>query len=375
MGLFAWLLFLSAGLLAAQSSADVGELLRRAAEAQERGDLNGTVRELEQAVRQNPSHAEAWARLGMVQRRLTNLDSASRALERSVRISPDPRVRVLLAFTYIDQGRARDAIPLLKSSFEGEQTDTVKTAVGQRLVECYLATGAAEQAMPALQTLRRIAPDDPGVLYLAAKVYMSLWNASFQHLLAKAPSSYQVNLIRAEALEAQERYAEAAHEYRQIVKSNPELHGIHYGLARALMRSGAGSAVAAEATWALRKELELNPNHGGALVELGELYFRNGELQEAAEQFSKLLKIAPEHFAATLGLAKVLIAQKQWANALNHLQAAEKIAPAEPAVQYNLMLAYRGLGRTEESRRAFAAFERLKQQQSPASFVSPAVPR
>jgi Flp pilus assembly protein TadD len=61
-----------------------------------------------------------------------------------------------------------------------------------------------------------------------------------------------------------------------------------------------------------------------------------------------------------MGLAKVMIAEKQWSKALEQLEAAAKIAPQDPAVHYNLMLAYRGLGRAAEAKQAFENFERLK---------------
>ena len=65
---------------------------------------------------------------------------------------------------------------------------------------------------------------------------------------------------------------------------------------------------------------------------------------------------------ARIGLAKILIAEKQWSNALEHLEAASKQAPDEEAVVYNLMIVYRGLGRSEDARRAFDQFQRLKEQ-------------
>jgi tetratricopeptide (TPR) repeat protein len=279
-------------------------------------------------------------------------------------LEPNPRLKILLAFTYIDTGRCRDAIPLLSPVFASEQNPAVKSSVGQRLVECHLAAGTpadAEKALTVVQKLRQATPEDPDILFLASKVYMTLWNDTFQLLIAKAPNSYQVHMIQAEALESQERFAEAANEYRQIVKIAPQLTGIHYRLGFALLRGGSPTESEAEALAAFRKELELNPYHAGALTAIGEIQLKKSLPEEAARSFSQAIQLQPGDSAARVGLAKVLISQKEWSKALEQLQAAEKLAPNDESVYYNLMLAYRGLGRPGDAKRAFEAFQRGKE--------------
>src|SRR4029450_12806026 len=185
---------LGAVLLWAQKDIDVRAHLERAEQALQRSDPETARKELQEAVRLNPSSAEAHARLGMVYRKLGMPAQAAESLEQAVRLEPDPRVKVLLAFSYKEAGRHRDAIPLLEASFESEQKDSLRSVVGQHLVEFHMAVGAPEQALAVVQKLRQIAPDDPGVLYLSSKVYLTLWNGAFQRMMAKSPDSYQVHL-------------------------------------------------------------------------------------------------------------------------------------------------------------------------------------
>jgi tetratricopeptide (TPR) repeat protein len=325
----------------------------------------GVLEELRRAVRSSPSDAEAHGRLGIAYRKLGMHAEAVESLERAVRLGTDPGVKVLLAFSYMDTGRYTDAIPLLAAAFEAEQKGAVRSAVGQRLVECYLATGAEEQALPVVQKLREIAPDDPGVLYLSSKVYLNLWNSAFQRMVAKAPDSYHVRLVRAEALEAQERFAEAAVQYREILKIAPQLAGLHYRLGRLILRSQSSGDTEEEALAEFRKELERNPSDVRALAEAGEIHLRRKRLKEAARRFEQAVRLQPEYVPARVGWAKVLMAERQWAKALEHLETASKLAPEEEAVAYNLMLVYRGLGRTADASRAFETFQRLKQRPQP----------
>jgi tetratricopeptide (TPR) repeat protein len=339
---------------------DIRPYLDRAETAQQRGDMESALKELQEAVRLKPDDAETYTRLGMVYRRMGLAAQATESLERAAKLEPaQSRVKVLLAFSYMDSGRFRDSIPLLAQSLDTEEKDAVKLAVGQRLVECYLALGEREQALPVLTKLRQIAPDNPAVLYLASKVYMNLWNDAFQQMLAKAPESYQVNLIQAEALESQERYAEAAQQYREILKK-AKIPGIHYRLGIALMRSGSGPEADRQALIELQKEIETDPMNVAALTAAGEIHLRNSRQREAGELFSRAAKLQPEFVPAKIGLAKVLIAEKQWAKALDLLEPSAKLAPADEAVHYNLMLAYRALGQTEKAKQAAATVQRLK---------------
>jgi len=335
----------------------------QAEKAQQQGDFQAAASGFQKLIELNPSDAEAHARLGMVFRRLGKGSEATESLERALRLDPKlPRLKVLLAFNYIDSGRCSDAIPLLTGSFEEEREAPIRTVVGQRLAECHLTTGGDERALEVVQQLRQIAPDSPDVLQLSLKVYMSLWNGAFQQLLAKAPASYQARQIVAEGLEAQERFAEAAAEYRQILKMQPQLPGMHYKLGRMLLRSETGAEADEKALVEFRKELEINSGHAAALAEIGDIHLRKSQLAEASRSFEQAVKLQPGYVPATVGLAKVLIAQKQWSKAVEHLEAAAKLAPKEETVHYNLMIAYRGLNRLADAKRAFETFQSLKQQ-------------
>jgi len=321
------------------------------------------VGELQKATRLNPADAEAHARLGLVYRRLGRLPEAIESLDRARRLDPKlPRVNVLLAFAYMDAGRCPDAIPLLAADFDADPKPPVRLVVGRRLAECSLAAGEQERALAVVEKLRQIAPDDPEVLQLALRVYMTSWNGAFQRLLTKAPDSYQAREIMAESLEAQQRFAEAANEYRQILKTEPRLAGLHYKLGRMILRSETSSEADEKALAEFRQELEIQPANVAALAEIGEIHLKGSRIEEASRSFSQAVKLQPGYVPARVGLAKVLLAAKQWPEALEHLEAAAKLAPQDEAVHYNLMIAYRGLERPADAKRAFDTFQRLKRQ-------------
>jgi tetratricopeptide (TPR) repeat protein len=161
-------------------------------------------------------------------------------------------------------------------------------------------------------------------------------------------------------MEAQERFTEAANAYRQVLKIAPQTGGIHYRLGRMILRSRVSNADK-EALAEFRMELEINPADVRALTDIGEIHLGSNRLEEATRSLQQALSLQAGYVPARVALAKVLIAEKQWSKALEHLEAASKLAPDEEAVAYNLMLVYRGLGRSADAKRAFDTFQRLKE--------------
>jgi protein O-GlcNAc transferase len=339
---FALLIVAAAGILLAQQSTEEIDLRKKAAEA-------------------NPQDAEAHARLGIAYRDAGQFSKAAQALEKSLELNPGlPRVPILLAFVYMTGGRYTDAVPILRRAFETEQQPSMRLIVGQRLVECLFTTGGEEEALKVVGELRRLTPDDPDVLYLASKAYANLWNATVQRLLEKSADSYRAHQLLAEVLETQEKFGEAAAEYRAIIRLQPRMPAFHYKLGKMLLRADPTSQGEAAAMTEFRAELDINPFDVPSHVEIGELELKAGRVEDAYKLFSRAVALQPGHAAAQLGLARALIASRQYEKALDPLEQAHRLSPQNEVVVYQKMLALRSLGRQTEARQAQAEFQKLK---------------
>jgi Flp pilus assembly protein TadD len=313
------------------------------------------------AVEKNPGDAEAQARLGIAYQNAGLLHEAARALEQSVKLNPNlPRVPILLAFVYMSTGRYEDAVPLLRRAFESEQEVDMQMVVGQRLVESLFTTGGEEEALQVITKLQRMKPDDPDVLYLASKAHANLWNATVQRLLEKSADSYRAHQLLAEVLETQEKYREAAAEYRTIIQLQPRLPAFHYRLGKMLLRADPSPEGEKAALAEFRAELEISPFDVPCHVEIGDLELKAGRIENAFDLFSKAATLQPRNAIAQLGLARALIADRQYEKALQPLEQARRLAPQNEAVLYQKMLALRSLGRQTEAREAQAEFQKLK---------------
>jgi tetratricopeptide (TPR) repeat protein len=347
--------------------------LRLGIEAQQRGNLQVAIEEFRQSTEADPSRAEAHARLGMAYQSAGMLPQAASALEQALKLDPNlPGVGVLLAFTYQTMGSGEKALPYLAKAFASERDVQVRLLVGQRLVDLYFGAGDSEHGLEIVEKLRHLAPKDPAVLYTASKAYANLWNSTVELLVNTAPDSYRVHQVFAEVFEAQDRFADAAKEYRQIIRMEPNLPGAHYRLGRMILRSGDDAENDQKALGEFRRELEIQPEDVPTYIEIGELDLRAQRLDQAEKDFSHALGIQPANVRGMVGLGNVYLARKQYAQALEQLQPAARIAPEDSSIHYSMMLAYRSLGRAADAQIEYKEFQKLKteEQQRQSSLLN-----
>jgi tetratricopeptide (TPR) repeat protein len=335
--------------------------LKKAAEASARQAWVEAAEEYKEVLKLDPGNAEAQARLGIAYQNAKFVPEAIKALERALQLDPRlPEVPALLGLDYARLDRYSEALPYLEKAFAEENEPAVRSLVGQQLAQSYFVLGKQGMGLTTVQKLRELFPDDPDVLYTAAKAYANLWNDAVQRMIAKAPSSYQVHQMLAEVLDAQEKYSQAAEEYRRIIQIDPNLPGAHYRLGRMILRVDPSNKGNEDALVQFQKELEINPADVPTHVEIGELQLQFRQFDEASRFFSRALELDPSYTAARVGLAKVLIARKEYPMAVEELDEAARQSPNDETIYYNLMIAFRSLGKLDQAQRALDKFEDLK---------------
>ncbi len=258
-----------------------------------------------------------------------------------------------------ESGRCQEALSLLKKEIHRITNRNLRRAAGLAGVHCSVSLHRSDDAVDFIRILTRDFPQDPEVLYQAVHIYSDLSMRASQELLFKAPSSYQVRLLNAEALETQERWNEAASEYRAILSQNPNLPGIHYRLGRLLLslpENAVTSTTRDEARKEFEDELKINPKNTGAEYVLGELARQARDWPQAIDHFSKATKLDPAFADAFIGLGRSFIGDRKFIEAVAPLEHAAKLQPDNPAAHYHLAIAYSRCGRKEDGERASAAF-------------------
>src|SRR5579871_74025 len=256
-----------------------------------------------------------------------------------------------------ESGHCREALPLLKTAISHATIPESKKRLGLDGVHCALSVHDLDGAANFLRGLSSAFPNDPEVLYLMVRVYSDMSIRASQKLMVSAPGSYQVRLLNGEALEAQGKLDEAVAEYREVLKRNPELPGIHNRIGRLILAGPKTDENKKAAQAEFEAEIKIDPSNASAEYILGELARQDQEIPAAIEHFEKAAKLDAGFADAFIGLGRSMLEDGRNAEALKPLQTAEKLRPDNPAVHFYLSTAYRRTGHPEEAQRELALQE------------------
>jgi tetratricopeptide (TPR) repeat protein len=335
-------------------------LAREALVAFNRGDWEAAIRAYEKLVKLSPGVAESFLNLGVAYYSSRHPQDAVQPLRKALKLKPSlTQARYYLGASLAGSGQCEEALPYLKKDTPRASEKHLKYEMGLAGVRCSVALNQPDDAVEFVRILRREFPDDPEVLYQTVHVYSDLSTRASQELIFKAPTSYQVHQLNAEALEAQGKWEEAAKEYRAILEKNARQEGIHYRLGRLILSAPKNATTLADAKKQFEEELKINPSNAGAEYVLGELAFQAAELDRAIEHFSRAVKLEPGFADAFLELGRALIAAGQVAEAVTPLETAVKLQPENPLTHFHLSTAYTRLGRSEEAKRESALHKEL----------------
>ena len=108
-----------------------------------------------------------------------------------------------------------------------------------------------------------------------------------------------------------------------------------------------------DAEAALRTALELDPQNGGARIELGALYEDQGRFAQAAAEFERAIAVDPDHGGAQCQLGRIYRRQGRFAEAEAALRKARELEPRNGWARFELGAFYQDQGRFFEAAAEF----------------------
>jgi tetratricopeptide (TPR) repeat protein len=341
---------------------------REAQAAFSRSDWPLAIQGYEKLVKTAPGTAEYQLKLGIAHYSAGRPNEAISQLRQAQKLGPG----LTLANDYLgaslaESGHCDEALSLLRKAVSRTTDKDFKRTLELDGVRCAMAANHMDDAIDFLRLLTRGYPNDPDVLYLAVHVFSDLSIRASQVLLFTAPSSYQVHELNAEALETQGNWKDAAMEYREVLKKNPNLAGVHYRLGRLLLSAPKTATSLDEARREFEEELKIDPNNAGAEYVLGELAREDQQWPAAIEHFGRAAKLDAGFADAFVGLGRSLIAGGRPAEAIAPLETAKTLQPDNPVPHFHLATAYRRTGRKQDADRELGlhqqASEKARQNQ------------
>ena len=275
--------------------------------------------------------------------------------------APDPLASVQRGIALAGTGHCDQALPLLTKSLARLADKDLMKKAGFSGLRCAMSANQMDPALEFIRVLNREFPNDPQVLYLTVHVFSDLSIRASQTLLFKAPGSYQVHELNAESLETQGNWKDAATEYREVLKKEPNMPGIHFRVGRLLLSAPKTATTTEEAKREFEEELKLDPTNAGAEYVLGELAREEEKWPEAIDHFGKASKLDASFADAHIGFGRALLGGDRPADAVAPLQAAVKLQPDNPATHFHLATAYRRSGRKQEADQEFALYQQASE--------------
>lgn len=318
------------------------------------------IPEYDALVKANPADAEAQANLGVLLYFGHRYEAAAPHLRAALKAKPDMyKLQALLGLAEMhlhDEAGARTDLASALPHLKGEK---VQREVGDALVQSYMASNEIDKAASTVAVLLDADPTNPGLLLSSYRFYSELANNAIITLALAAPESAELHQAMAQALARHGDDDAAVANYRQAIKLDPKLPGIHYELG-SLLYNSVDEKLQAQASAEFEAALVVNPNDEKAQLMMGEDAARHGDLQKALAAESRAVELQPNDPDACAELAKTQLALHQPDKARPLLEHALAIDSMNETAHYRLSTLDRQQGKTEEAQQELAQYQKYK---------------
>ena len=361
---FLALLFCFDRRLAAQLPPQASRAFTQAANAMREGDLNQAGDGFAEVIRLAPSFAEAHFNLGLVREEQGRLADAINSFEKALKLKPRLHgASLFLALAHYKLNHFDQALAAVRKETEAYPKDA---SAWMWLGVIDLAKGQPEEAAAALDKAAQLEPDNSDILYHRGQAHLLVSKNSYERMFKEDPKSWRVHEVLGQIDSDAERYNDAIAEYLEAIKLAPTQPGLHEELGAVYRRA----MKADEADAAFQTELEINPHNAFARYERGVLATERGDGGKGKELIEAAVSERPglPHADYNLGRAEKLLGND--APAVAHLERAIA-SDSDPEIVeqswYQLGTLYRRLHRMEDSQKALAMFQKLKDESTEAS--------
>jgi tetratricopeptide (TPR) repeat protein len=269
------------------------------------------------------------------------------------------KIQALLGIAEKRTGDIKSARADLEKSFPKLQEEKIRIDAGMELIEVYSGMGDLDKAAATISILRGLYPTNPEVLYTSYRIYSDLAAESMLSLSMVAPKSARMHQVMAHEMAKQGNTEGAIKNYREALRLDPQLPGLHFELAEMLNASSAAfSQEAAEGEY--KAALSVNQFDEKSECKLGEIASQRGDLQGSYGHYSRAVQLQPNDSEADIGLAKALAQMNQLEKAEALLGRALQMDPTSAVAHYRLSTLYRQTGRTADAKRELEEYQKYK---------------
>jgi tetratricopeptide (TPR) repeat protein len=311
---------------------------------------------LREIISLDPKNPNAQGNLGVLLFFQGNYAEAIPHMRAALELHPDLwRIVALLGIAEKRIGDPKQAQNDLERAFSNLDDQKIRIQAGLELIELGSASAQFDKALSVAAKLEELAPQDPQILLVAYQLSRRMMDQSLLSMIVVAPDSAEIHMIMAGELGRQGDHSNAVAQYRDAIRLNPTLPGVHFELAEQL-RTSSDPALNAQAEDEYKAALRVNQYDELSWRQLAGILAAKGDFKTAEEHYQKALALQPKDSDAKTGLAIVLISVNRTNEAISLLESAVKDDPTNVVAHYRLSTLYRRVGRTADSQHELDIF-------------------
>lgn len=339
----------------AAASVDFDKLLKEATDARQAEQWDKAVDLYGRIVKLKPDYVEGHWYQGLAYYSLENFKSCRDAFGRVSRLAPkNGAAHAFIGLCEFGLKEYDSALVHLISSRNlgiGDIPDLGRMA----RYHAAILMSRMEQYEQALETLGEFAAegdDNPRVIEA-----MGIATLRIPMLPIELPPDRREMVLmagRASYMMATRNTAAAGDAFKALVARYPETPNVHYAYGVYLLMEQADRALDE-----FKRELELQPGHAHALMQMAYEYLTRGDAASAIPWAKQAVDAAPKAFPARKALGQALLETGDIEGAIRELEMGIKLAPQSPSLHFTLARAYQRAGRLEDAERERNEFTRL----------------
>jgi len=296
----------------------------------EKQDYPAAEQLLRKAVADDAQNHVAWFYLGFVENALGKPEDSIAAYRKSVSAKPDVFESNLNLGLQLAKAGQPDAEQFLRAATQLKPTSHIDEGLARAWLSLghVLEASKPEDAIGAYQQAARLQPTDPEP-HLAAGLLLEKQNKfaeaehEYQEVMALDANSVDAAIGLANIYMRGKRLPEAETQLRKVVAAHPDQAAVHVQLGRVLAAQGKNE----DAIGQLEIAAKLAPSDLSVQRDLADLYDTTGKPDKAESAYRVLTAAHPQDAELRHGLGKSLIRQKKFADAQKELIQAVHLKP------------------------------------------------
>ena len=318
------------------------------------------IPELQALVALDPANVDALGNLGVLLYFNGNCAGAEPQLRAALKLRPDlSKIQMLLGICEKREGDLAGGRADLEAAFPQLVEEKARIQAGMELIEIYSSTGDLDKAAAVIQVLREHSPTNLSILYAAYRIHSDLAGEAMLSISMVDPHSAQMHQVMAHEMQKQGNRVGAIAHYREALKIDSTLPGLHFELAEMLNSSSEGGNKE-EAAAEYKAALAVNNQDEKAECRLGEMAAINGDFKESYARYERALQLQPLDSDAAIGLAKALDGLDQPEKALPLLEQVVQRDPTNAIAHFRLGTLYRQIRRIDDAKRELELYRKYK---------------